>query len=128
MERAYAQDVDGLISLAKAYFEAAYAMDAGKFATIFDPSASVTRRDDRDGVVVTPIAEWLDIVRGMPSPRNAGSRRRDEILSIAITGELAALKLRLRIPPREVTDLLSCFYLNGRWQIVQKVFAAEMLS
>lgn len=128
MEAAHSQDVEGLTGLAKAYFEAAYTMDAEKFATIFDPSASVTRRDDQGGAVVTPIAEWLDIVRGMSSPRDAGSVRRDEILSIAITGDLAALKLRLRIPPREVTDLLSCFYLNGRWQIVQKVFAAEMLA
>jgi hypothetical protein len=128
MEAAYSQDVEGLIGLAKAYFEAAYTMDAEKFATIFDPSASVTRRDDQGGAVVTPIAKWLDIVRTMPSPRDAGSMRRDEILSVSITGELAVLKLRLRIPPREVTDLLSCFYLNGRWQIVQKVFAAEILS
>lgn len=41
---------------------------------------------------------------------------------------MALLKLRLQIPPRGVTDLLSCFYLNGRWQIVQKVFAAEILA
>jgi hypothetical protein len=128
MEAAYSQDVEGLIDLAKAYFEAAYTMDAEKFATIFDPSASVTRRDDQGGVVVTPVAKWLDIVRGVPSPRDAGSMRKDEILSVAITGDLAGLTLRLRIPPREVTDLLSCFYLNGRWQIVQKVFAAEILS
>ena len=128
MEAAYSQDVDGLIGLAKTYFDAAYTMDAEKFATIFDPSASVTRRDDQGGVVVTPVAEWFDIVRGMPSPCDAGSIRNDEIVSIAITRELALLKLRLRIPPRVVTDLLSCFYLNGRWQIVQKVFAAESLS
>ena len=128
MERAFAQGADGLLGLAKAYFEAAYTMDAEKFATIFDPSASITRRDDQDGIIVTPVTKWLEIVRGMPSPRDAGSTRKDEILSVAITGELALLKLRLRIPPREVTDLLSCFYLNGRWQIVQKVFAAETLS
>ena len=128
MEAAYSQDVDGLVGLAKAYFDAAYMMDAEKFAAVFDPSASVTRRDDRDGVVVTPIAEWLDIVRGSPSPQDVGGMRKDEILSIAITGELALLKLRLRIPPREVTDLLSCFHLKGRWQVVQKVFAAEILS
>ncbi|HWU72244.1 MAG TPA: nuclear transport factor 2 family protein [Sphingomonas sp.] len=128
VETAYSQDVDGLIGLAKAYFDAAYMMDAEKFAAIFDPSASVTRRDDNGDVVVTPIATWLEIVRGMPSPHDAGSMRDDEILSVVITRELAMLKLRLRIPPREVTDLLSCLYLNGRWQIVQKVFAAEMRS
>lgn len=121
-------NIDGLIALAETYFDAAYAMDADAFATIFDPAALVTRRGDGDSVVVTPVAAWLDAVRSLTSPRDAGSVRADQILSIAMTRDMALLKLRLRIPPREVTDLLSCFYLDGRWQIVQKVFAAETLA
>jgi len=121
-------NMDGLVALAKTYFDAAYAMDADKFATIFDPAALVTRRGDGNSVVVTPIAAWLDVVRSLASPQDTGSVRADQILSIAMTRDMALLKLRLRIPPREVTDLLSCFYLNGRWQIVQKVFAAEPLA
>ena len=121
-------NIDGLVALAKAYFDAAYTMDADSFATIFDSAALVTRRGDGDSVVVTPITAWLDLVRTLTSPQEAGSVRADQILSIAVTRDMALLKLRLRIPPREVTDLLSCFYLNGRWQIVQKVFAAETLA
>lgn len=121
-------NIDGLVALAKTYFDAAYAMDADSFATIFDPAALVTRRGDGDSVVVTPIAAWLDLVRTLTSPQEGGSVRADQILSIAMSRDMALLKLRLRIPPREVTDLLSCFYLNGRWQIVQKVFAAETLA
>lgn len=122
------ESIDGLIALARTYFDAAYTMDADSFATIFDPAAFVTRRGDGNSVVVTPIAAWLDVVRGLTSPQDAGSGRVDQILSIAMTRDMALLKLRLRIPPREVTDLLSCFYLNGRWQIVQKVFTAETLA
>ncbi len=120
--------IDGLVALAKTYFDAAYTMDADSFATIFDSAALVTRRGDGDSAVVTPITAWLDLVRTLTSPQEAGSVRADQILSIAVTRDMALLKLRLRIPPREVTDLLSCFYLNGRWQIVQKVFAAETLA
>ncbi|GAU85917.1 hypothetical protein BIWAKO_05865 [Bosea sp. BIWAKO-01] len=116
-----------MVALAKTYFDAAYAMDADRFASIFDPVALVTRRGDGNSVVVTPVAAWLDAVRNLTSPQDAGAVRADQILSIAMTRDMALLKLRLRIPPREVTDLLSCFYLNGRWQIVQKVFAAEAL-
>jgi endonuclease YncB( thermonuclease family) len=122
------ESIDGLTTLAKTYFDAAYAMDADLFTTIFDPAASVTRRGDGDSIVVTPVAAWLEAVRSLTSPRDAGGVRSDQILSIAMTRDMALLKLRLRIPPREVTDLLSCFYLNGRWQIVQKVFAAEALA
>jgi hypothetical protein len=41
---------------------------------------------------------------------------------------MAFLKLKLWIPPRELTDLLSCLSLEGRWQIVQKVFDAEAIG
>ena len=121
-------NIDGLVALAQTYFDAAYEMDADKFATIFHETSSVTRRGDGDIVVVTPIAAWLGAVRGLTPPREAGGVRADQILSIAITRDMALLKLRLRIPPREVTDLLSCFFISGRWQIVQKVFAAETLG
>jgi hypothetical protein len=122
------RNMDGVVALAKTYLDAAYTMDADKFATIFNPTASVTRRADGENVVVTPVATWLDAVRSLTSPKEAGGVRADQILSIAITHDMALLELRLRIPPREVTDLLSCFYLSGRWQIVQKVFVAEALA
>jgi len=118
-------NMDGLLALAKAYFDAAYAMDADRFASLFAPTASITRRGDGDSVVVTPVGEWLDAVRKLTSPQDAGDMRDDRIVSIAAAGDMALLQLRLRIAPREVTDLLSCFHLGGRWQIVQKVFVAE---
>ena len=119
-----AGNTEELVALAQAYFDAAYAMDADRFAPLFAPTASITRRGD-DGVVVTPVAAWLDAVRKLPSPQDAGDARDDRILAIAVARGMAMLQLRLRIAPREVTDLLSCFYLDGRWQIVQKVFVAE---
>lgn len=119
-------DVQGLVSLAQEYFEAAYEMDADRFAAIFDPSASVTRRNDQGSISVVDVASWLDAVRTMSSPQQSGATRRDEVLSIDVTGDMALLKLRLRIPPRIVTDMLICFQLDGRWQIVQKVFSAEL--
>lgn len=120
-------DIDGLVALAQIYFDAAYDMDADRFSSIFHASSSVTRRHD-DDVVVMPVAAWLDAVRGLVSPRKAGAVRADQVLSITMGRGAAILKLRLTIPPREVTDLLSCLFLGGRWQIVQKVFVAEPLS
>jgi len=120
-------DMGGLAALAQTYFDAAYDMDADKFASIFHTAGSVTRRGDNDAVAVTPIADWLDMVRTMTSPRQAGAERRDRIVAIHVVRDMALLQLRLRIPPREVTDLLSCLRIDGRWRIVQKVFEAEPL-
>ena len=118
-------DVHALRSLAQTYFDAAYEMDAEKFASIFHPASSVTKVGDDGNVGVTPIAAWLTAVRNMEAPKEQGFGRDDQILSIDVESELALLKVKLQIPPRHVTDVLSCLKTNGSWQIVQKVMTSK---
>ncbi|WP_027543072.1 nuclear transport factor 2 family protein [Bradyrhizobium sp. WSM2254] len=118
-------DVPALRSLAQTYFDAAYEMDAEKFASIFHPSSSVTKVGEDGDVAVTPIAAWLASVRNM-SPKQHGFERDDQILSIDVERELALLKVKLQIPPRTFTDLLSCLKVNGTWRIVQKVMTSKV--
>jgi Putative lumazine-binding len=118
-------DVRALRSLAQTYFDAAYEMDAEKFASIFHPSSSVTKVDDDGNVGVTPIATWLTGVRDMKAPKEQGFERDDQILSIDVERELAFLKVKLQIPPRYFTDVLSCLKVNGTWKIVQKVMTSK---
>jgi hypothetical protein len=118
-------DVRALRSLAQTYFDAAYEMDAEKFASIFHPSSSVTRVGDDGNVGVMPIAMWLAAVRNMKAPKQQGLKRDDQILSIDVERELALLKLKLQIPPRYFTDMLSCLKVNGAWKIVQKVMTSK---
>lgn len=119
-------DVPALRSLAQTYFDAAYEMDAEKFASIFHPSSSVTKVAEDGNVGVTPIASWLAVVRNTKAPKQLGFEREDQILSIDVERELALLKIRLRIPPRSFTDLLSCLKVNGTWKIVQKVMTSKI--
>jgi hypothetical protein len=118
--------VHALKQVAQTYFDAAYDMDAGKFASIFDPLSAVTRIGDDGGVTVVPIATWLDAVRSAESPRKLQLERKDEILSVDVEGNLALLKLKLQMPPRYFTDMLSCLKVNGAWKIVQKVMTVEL--
>jgi Putative lumazine-binding len=117
-------DIRALLAIAQAYFDAAYEMDADKFASIFHHSSSVTKVGDDGNVSVTPIEVWLAAVRNMKA-KQLGFERHDEILSIDVVRELALLKLKLQIPPRYFTDMLSCLKANGTWKIVQKVMTAE---
>jgi hypothetical protein len=118
-------DIRALLSVARIYFDAAYEMDADKFASIFHPSSAVTKIGDDGGVSVTPIEAWLAVVRNVKAPKLQGSVRRDEILSIDVVSEMALLKLKLQVPPRRFTDMLSCLNVNGTWKIVQKVMTTE---
>ena len=118
-------DIRALRAMAQAYFDAAYEMDADAFASIFHHSSSVTRIGEDGNVSVTPIEVWLATVRDMKAPKQLGLERHDEILSIDVVRELALLKLKLQIPPRHFTDMLSCLKSNGTWKIVQKVMTME---
>jgi hypothetical protein len=118
-------DYRALLALAQAYFDAAYGMDADRFASLFHHSSAVTKVGEDGNVSVTPIAMWLAGVRTMKAPKQLGFERRDEILSIDVVRELALVKLRFQIPPRHFTDLLSCLRVDGAWKIAQKVMTAE---
>jgi hypothetical protein len=114
-------DVRALAGIAKTYCDAAYEMDADKFASIFHSACSVTKAGEDGNVSVTPIEGWLGAVRGMTAPKLQGFERDDELLSIDVAGELAVIKLKLRVPPRYFTDALACLKVEGAWKIVQKV-------
>jgi hypothetical protein len=118
-------DIRALLALAQAYFDAACEMDADKFASIFYHSSSVTKVGEDGNVSVMPVEMWLAAVRNMKAPKQLGLGRHDEILSIDVVRELALLKLKLQIPPRYFTDMLSCLKVNGTWKIVQKVMTTE---
>jgi putative lumazine-binding protein len=118
-------DVRALLALAQVYFDAAYEMDADKFASIFHRSSSVTKVGDDGDVSVTPLEIWLAAVRNLQAPRRQGLERHDQVLSIDLVGELALLKLKLQIPPRHFTDMLSCLKVNGTWKIGQKVMTTK---
>ena len=118
-------DIRALLAIAQAYFDAAYEMDADKFASIFHKSSSVTRVGEDGNVSVTPVETWLAAVRSMKAPKQLGLERHDEILALDVVRELALVKLKLQIPPRHITDMLVCLKANGTWKIVQKVMTAE---
>lgn len=120
-------EVRALLAIAQSYLEAAYEMDADRFASLFHVSSSVTKVGEDGNVSVIPVEGWLAGVRNMKAPKELGLERRDEILSIDVLKELAVLKLKLEVPPRCLTDVLSCLKVNGTWKIVQKVMTAETL-
>lgn len=118
-------DIRALTAIAKTYFDAAYEMDAEKFASLFHHSCAVTKVGEDGNVSVTPIEMWLAGVRSMKAPKLQGLERHDEILSIDVARELALVKVKLQIPPRYFTDMLSCLKVDGTWKIVQKVMTVE---
>lgn len=121
------QDAEhALRALAQVYFDAAYDMDAEQFQAIFHPLSAVTRIGDHGEVSVMPIETWLAGVRNATAPRELKLERKDEVVAIDISDDLALIKLRLQMPPRYFTDLLSCLKVQGSWKVVQKVMSVDI--
>ena len=71
--------------------------------------------------------EYFPVVDKRPSPASRGEARTDRILSIEFAGPVTAIaKVNCSIAPRHFTDLLSLIYLDGRWQIIAKVFHYDL--
>ena len=105
------------------YFDGLYDGDADKLASIFHEAAALTYEQDGQ-VTVLPLAQWLKAVRERPAPKARGLARDDAILLLDQSGPTTALvKVRCQIPPRYFTDYLSLLKIDGRWLVVQKVFA-----
>ena len=45
-----------------------------------------------------------------------------EVLSVDLNGEIAQVKLNVKVPPRVYTDQLGFFRVGGEWRLVTKLF------
>jgi hypothetical protein len=107
------------------YLDGLYEGDTGKLAQVFHPTSALTY-DGEGELKIMPRDAWLDAVRNRPSPKAQGLTRHDEILHIDQAGPTTAfVKVKCAIPPRFFTDYLSLLKIDGRWQVAQKIFAAE---
>lgn len=108
-----------------AYLDGFYTGDVDKLAQVFYPGCALTQ--SVDGVLqVISRDRWLEIMRQRPSPASLGLPRCDEILVIDVVDDFTAhVKLKCAIPPRYFTDLLALLKVEGRWQVVQKIYATR---
>jgi hypothetical protein len=107
------------------YLDGFYAGDVAKLASVFHPTSALTQSEDGELHILSREA-WLARVSQRPSPAALGLMRADEILAIDVVGpHIAHVKLKCAIPPRYFTDLLCLLKIDGRWQVVQKVYMTE---
>lgn len=110
----------------RTYFDGLYEGDADKLATVFHPTAALTW-EQKGTLGVLPLAQWLQAVRERPSGRSQGLARDDGILILDQAGPTTAfVKVKCQLPPRYFNDYLSLLKIDGRWWIVQKVYAVDV--
>lgn len=117
-----------IVEVLTRYFDGLYHSDAGKLAGVFHPQAIYACASEGSLIHLTMDA-YLPMVAKRPSPSSRGEARQDRILSIEFAGPVTALaRVACTIGPKSFTDLLSIVRLDGRWQIIAKVFHVDLAA
>lgn len=108
------------------YFEGLYRSDTQILRRVFHPAALYACATDGTLLSLT-MERYMPMVEQRPSPASRGEARTDRIVSIEFAGPVTALaRVECSIRPKYFTDLLTLILLDGRWQIIAKVFHYEL--
>ena len=115
-------------ALLQDYFDGLYASDASRLGRVFHPSAMYACASSGT-LQLLDMAAYLPMVAQHPSPASRGQVRADEIVSLEMAGPVTALaRVHCTIAPKRFTDLLTLVRLDGRWQILAKVFHHDLVG
>jgi hypothetical protein len=108
------------------YFDGLYESDAKKLATVFHPQARYAC--GTEGTLTNiGMGEYFPIVDARPSPASRLEPRADRIVSIEFAGPVTAMaRVECVIGPKKFTDFLTFIFVEGRWQIIAKVFHFDL--
>lgn len=108
------------------YFDGLYNSDAELLGKVFHPKASYACASDGTLTHMT-MDDYLPMVARRPSPASRGEKRTDAIEGITFAGPVTAfVRGRCSIAPKDFTDFLTLVHLDGRWQIIAKIFHFDL--
>ncbi|HMQ93471.1 MAG TPA: nuclear transport factor 2 family protein [Amaricoccus sp.] len=111
----------------KLYFDGLYHSDTERLGQVFAPGACYVCATGGE-VINLGLDEYFPIVDRREPPAARGEPRRDEIVSIIMAGDRAALVVaRCAIGERHFTDLLSFIDTAAGWRIIAKVFHYDLI-
>lgn len=108
------------------YFDGLYHSDTKRLARVFHPKAQYVSATD-GALLYRTMGEYFPIVDARPSPASSNEVRADRILSIDFHGPVTARVLaKCAIAEKDFTDCLTFIKLDGRWQVISKVFHHDL--
>jgi hypothetical protein len=118
-------DFQAVATVLGTYFDGLYHSDTRRLAEVFHRQAQYVCVTDGK-LLYRDMATYFPLVDARPSPASRAEVRRDEIVAIDFAGPVTARAVvRCAIGARHFTDFLTLIRLEGRWQIMSKVFHYE---
>jgi hypothetical protein len=121
-----AETFSAVSAVLQTYFDGLYHSDTQRLRRVFHPQAVYACATGGEPLILR-MDEYFPVVDARPAPASRGDARTDRILSIELVGPVTALaKVECSILPKHFTDLLTLIHVDGRWQIIAKVFHFEL--
>ncbi len=117
-----------VIALLGQYFDGLHHSDTQRLRAVFHPQAIYASASD-GALLHRTMAEYFAVVDQRPSPASRNEARADRILAIEFAGPVTGFaRVACAIGPKRFIDLLTLVFLDGRWQIIAKVFHSEPID
>ncbi|MFJ5549450.1 nuclear transport factor 2 family protein [Streptomyces sp. NPDC093225] len=108
-----------------AYFDGLHHGDTAVLAGVFHPEAVYATASEGTLLRLT-MPEYFPVVAAREPPAARREARRDLVVSVEFAGPVTALaRVECSMGPRRYTDFLTLLLLDGRWQVIAKVFHFE---
>ena len=108
------------------YFDGLHHSDTARLRRAFHPLAHYVCATE-GGPLHLGMEDYFAIVDRRPSPASQGEARTDRILGIELAGPATAMaRVQCSIGRKHFTDFLSLIQIDGRWQIISKVFHFDL--
>jgi hypothetical protein len=122
MTSAYAAIIDAMTL----YFDGLYHSDTARLGRVFHPQAQYVCATEGT-LTHLGMDRYFPVVDKRPSPAGRAEKRHDRIVSIEFAGPVTAfVRAECAIGPKYFTDLLTFICIDGRWQIIAKVFHFDL--
>jgi hypothetical protein len=108
------------------YFDGLYHSDTARLGKVFHPKAQYVCATGGTLTHLT-MGQYFPVVDKRPSPASRGEPRHDRIVAIEFAGPVTAfVRAECAIGPKFFADLLTFICIDGRWQIIAKVFHFDL--
>lgn len=116
----------GILAVIARYFDGLHYSDTERLRSVFHPAAIYASATEGSLNHLT-MAAYFPIVDQRPSPASRNEKRSDRVISVEFAGPVTAFaRVECAIGPKHFTDLLTFVQLDGRWQIIAKVFHFDL--
>ena len=104
------------------YFDAMHTQDMEKFDRVFNENVVLYSAQSGE-LNIRPYDIYREAVVNRESPQSKGEARNEKILMIDEISDTAALaKVQLEMFGGVMQDYLSLIFINGKWQIISKIW------